>query len=178
MGPTRSRIVRFLEAASEPVALADVARATGLPENTIRHHLGALERSGLVETEARRTGERGRPRLVFRSRPVPGGPYERLARALLRARTTGESLVQAGAAVAPPGDDVIAFLAAEGFDPCADGDGVILTRCPLADAVAADAAAVCAVHRGLLAAISRRSGQDVVLEIARPGYCRVRFGEV
>ena len=175
MGPTRTRVLRFLEAASEPVALADIARATGLRENNVRYHLGALQRSGLVRTEARPTGGRGRPRLVFRCGLPPDGPYERLAQALLRARTTGETLVAAGAAVAPPVDDVMAFLEADGFDPRPDGDAVVLGRCPLATAVATDPAAVCAVHRGLLTAITARSGQTVVLEADRPGHCRVRF---
>jgi DNA-binding transcriptional ArsR family regulator len=157
MGPTRARVIRFLEAASEPVALADIARATGRRENNVRYHLGVLQQAGLVGAEARPTGGRGRPHLVFRLRPPPGGPYERLARALLRARTTGETLVAAGAAVAPPGDDVMAFLEEDGFDPRPDGDAVMLGRCPLATAVATDPAAVRAVHLGLLNAMTTRS---------------------
>lgn len=155
------------------MTVADVSAVLGLGENAIRHHLTALERDGLVASEVGRTGRRGRPRLVFRTRPAPGGPYERLALALLRAHRTGESLEQAGEAVAPAGDDVIAFLAAEGFDPRPDGDGAVLASCPLAGAVATDPAPVCAVHRGLVRAIARRAGDAVTLLAAQPGHCRV-----
>ena len=173
MSRTRLRVLRFLEAAEQPVTIAAVSVALAVGENTVRHHLSALERQGLAVSEIRREGRPGRPHLVFRTQPAPGGPYERLSLALLRARATGESLEQAGEAVAPAGDDVMAFLAAEGFNPQPEGDGAVLASCPLAGAVAADPAAVCAVHRGLVRAIADRAGHAATLLAAQPGRCRV-----
>jgi predicted ArsR family transcriptional regulator len=176
MSPTRTRVLRFLEAGDQPLAIADIAAALDLAENTVRYHLASLQRDGLATSEVRPDGQRGRPRLRFRSRPIPGGPYERLALALLRARQTGESLEQAGEAVAPDGNDVIAFLTAEGFSPAPDRNGAVLTRCPLAIAVANDPAAVCAVHRGLVTAIAARGGERVFLVPDHPGHCRITCG--
>jgi predicted ArsR family transcriptional regulator len=176
MSPTRGRVLRFLEGASQPVGVVEIASALGLAQNSVRHHLSALEQAGRAESEVQRWGQRGRPRLVFRSRPAPEGPYERLALALMRARLTSESLEEAGAAVAPAGDDITAFLRAEGFDPHPEGAGTVLGKCPLAAAVAADPAAVCAVHRGLVTAIAARAGATVRLVPDAPGSCRILPG--
>ena len=120
--------------------------------------------------------------LVYDGRPfgcrthfcaAAGGPYERLALALLYARRTRASLDSAGRAVAPGGDDVVAFLADEGFDPRpAEDGGVVLAACPLAHGVELDPA-VCSVHRGMLTAVAARRGQVVKLVVGRPGTCRV-----
>jgi predicted ArsR family transcriptional regulator len=154
------------------MAAGEIAAALGLRENSAHHHLIALERDGLAAGEAERTGHRGRPRRRYRARPV-SGPYERLALALLRARRTGESLADAGRAVAPDGDDVVAFLTAEGFDPQLDEDGIVLRQCPLSAAVQLDPGAVCEVHRGLVTAIAARSGGTLTLVASTPGQCRV-----
>lgn len=115
----------------------------------------------------------GRPRQVFTPGPGPGGPYERLALALLYARRTGASLESAGRAVAPAGADVVTFLADEGFDPRpAENGAVVLAACPLAHGAELDPA-VCRVHRGLLAAIAERREQAIELVVGRPGTCRV-----
>ncbi len=50
-------LVRVLES-EEPVALTDLAQASGIPKSTASRLLSALERQGLVEQE----GERGRLR--------------------------------------------------------------------------------------------------------------------
>lgn len=161
----------MVRAAPRPVGVEEIAAALGVGLNAVRHHLAALEAEALVGSEVDRAGQRGRPRRVFTPGPGPGGPYETLALALLYARRTGASLVSAGRAVAPAGDDVVAFLADEGFDPHPAGDGsIVLAACPLARGVELDPA-VCAVHRGLVAA--ERRGRSVQLVAGRPGTCRV-----
>jgi predicted ArsR family transcriptional regulator len=171
---SRARIIAVLEHAVHPADVKDIAGRAGLGQNTTRHHLAALAAEGRTVTTVDRTGHRGRPRVLWAMRPAPGSPHEYLALALLRARRTGEPLEQAGRAVAPTGSTVVDFLAGEGFDPRTDGDGILLARCPLAAAVTADAAAVCSVHRGLVAAVGEQAGQPAVLEVGAPGHCHVR----
>jgi predicted ArsR family transcriptional regulator len=170
----RARVVAALEQAAGPSAVAEIAALAGLQVNATRHHLAALEAEGRAVAEVDRAGGRGRPRMLWHVRPGPAGPYEHLALALLRARRTGEPLEQAGRAVAPAGGDVVAYLTAEGFNPRPAGDAIRLASCPLDTAVAADAEAVCSVHRGLVAAVAERAGQPAVLEARTPGHCHLR----
>ena len=174
MNRSRAGVLQALEQVAAPADVTEIAARAGLQVNATRHHLAALEAEGRAVAEVDRAGRRGRPRVLWRARPAPAGPYEHLALALLRARRTGESLEQAGRAVAPTGMDPVAFLAADGFDPRPDGDGVLLARCPLEAAVAADAGAVCSVHRGLVAAVGDSAGRPAVLDVGTPGHCHVR----
>jgi predicted ArsR family transcriptional regulator len=174
MSRSRRRVLEALEQAAAPADVNEIAARAGLQVNATRHHLAGLVAEGRAVAAVDRAGHRGRPRVLWHAPPVPAGPYERLALALLRARRTGETLEQAGRAVAPGGGDVVAFLAAEGFDPRPDGDRVLLARCPLDAAVAADADTVCRVHRGLVAAFGDRSGQATVLDVSAPGHCHLR----
>ena len=178
MSPARARVLEVIRTAGRPVDVEEIAATTGLGLNAVRHHLASLEADGLVSAAVNRAGHRGRPRRVFTPGPGPGGPYERLALALLHARRTGVSAEAAGRAVAPPGDDVVAFLAAEGFDPHpAEDGGFLLAACPLATGAALDPGVVCGVHRGLVAAIAERRGEPITLVVGRPGTCRVARAE-
>ena len=174
MSRSRERVLRALEQAGGPADVTEIAARAGLQVNATRHHLAALETEGRVVAEVGHTGHRGRPRVLWHLRALPAGPYEHLALALLRSLRTGEPMEQAGRAVAPAGVDVVAFLAAEGFDPRPDGDSILLARCPLDGAVASDASAVCSVHRGLVAAVSDLTGEPAVLDVGVPGHCHVR----
>ena len=170
----RARVLEVVRTAGQPIGVEEIAATVGLGLNAVRHHLAALETEALVASDTDRAGHRGRPRRVFTPGPGPGGPYERLALALLHARRTGASPEAAGRAVAPAGDDIVAFLADEGFDPHPTQDGsAVLAACPLAHGAEVDPAAVCGVHRGLVAAIAERRGQAVKLVAGRPGTCRV-----
>jgi predicted ArsR family transcriptional regulator len=174
MNRSRASVLEALEQAPSPADVREIAARAGLRVNATRHHLAALEAEGRAVTEVDRAGHRGRPRLLWLARPATAGPYEYLALALLRARRTGEPLEEAGRAVAPGRSDVVAFLAAEGFDPRPDGDRIRLARCPLDAAVASDGGAVCSVHRGLVAAVGDGAGQPAVLDVGAPGHCHVR----
>jgi predicted ArsR family transcriptional regulator len=169
-------VLEAIRTAGRPIGVEEIAAAVGLGFNAVRHHLDALEAEGLVDAAPERAGRRGRPRRIFTAGPGPGGPYERIALALVHAHCTGASLEAAGRAAAPPGDDVVAFLAAEGFDPHPQEDGsVALVACPLARGVGVDPGVVCGVHRGLVAAIAERRGEHAELVAGRPGTCRVVF---
>ena len=178
MSATRRRVRDMIRAAGRPVGVDEIAAAVGLGGNAVRHHLAALEADGLVLADIDRAGQRGRPRRVFTPGPGPGGPFERLALALLYARRSGASVEDAGRAVAPAGGDVVAFLAAEGFEPrSADGGTVVLGACPLAHGLEIDPSAVCSVHRGIVAAVADGQGQSARLMPGRPGACRVVLKE-
>jgi len=66
--------------------MADLQRETGLSRATLRHHLLHLERDGLV-TETPTRAPRGRPPLIFRSRPgaIGGGGSPDFALSVLTA---------------------------------------------------------------------------------------------
>lgn len=80
-------VLEQVASAGAPVTLAALVRGTGLHENTLRGHLGALSRAGLVRPHRSTPRGRGRPALVWS--PVPGGgtgavEYAGLATALAR----------------------------------------------------------------------------------------------
>ncbi len=174
MNRSRAGVLEALEQAPGPADVTEIAARAGLRVNATRHHLAALEAEGRAVAEVDRAGHRGRPRVLWHARPASAGPYQHLALALLRARRTGESLEEAGRAVAPTGRDLVTFLAADGFDPRPDGERLLLARCPLEAAVAADAVAVCSVHRGLVAAVGDSAGRPAALDVGAPGHCHVR----
>lgn len=64
LGQTRSRVVELLRA--QPRTIADLAGELGITEEAVRRHLRELEQDGLVESEAVRSGGRGRPSSVHR----------------------------------------------------------------------------------------------------------------
>ncbi len=107
MGRTRERIVEALAAQPAAVSVEQLAGLTGLHPSTLRAHLPAMVRSGLVRKEARPLGGVGRPRVHYGAgqpagqpggRDVEGGQpgddgervedYRMLAQALADAMTT------------------------------------------------------------------------------------------
>lgn len=83
--PSRAALLDVL-AAEGGAEVDDLARRLDLHANTVRGHLDVLVRSGLVTTTARRTGTRGRPRLVYEAVPhaASGDDYRVLAEAFVR----------------------------------------------------------------------------------------------
>jgi len=174
VSPARARVLQVIRTAGGPIAVDDIAVAVGLRLNAVRHHLAALEADELVTARLDRAGGRGRPRRLFAPGPGPAGPYQRLALALLHARRPGVTIEEAGRAVAPPGDDLVGFLAAEGFGPYPGDDGeILLAACPLAGGASRDPAVVCAVHQAMVSAVAERRGDHVKLVVGRPGSCRI-----
>ncbi|NHB84211.1 helix-turn-helix domain-containing protein [Tessaracoccus sp. HDW20] len=65
LGPTRARVLAYLQAATEPRSVIDVANELDLHKNSARFHLDALVEAGFAERAINATGSQGRPPLVF-----------------------------------------------------------------------------------------------------------------
>ncbi|MEU7818033.1 helix-turn-helix domain-containing protein [Pseudonocardia sp. NPDC049154] len=72
--PARVSLLKLLRESQEPVGVVELAQACRLHPNTVRFHLDALARAGLVAAEARSSGARGRPRVLYRALQVPSDP--------------------------------------------------------------------------------------------------------
>jgi len=103
VSPAQRSVLREVAGAAAPVTLAALAQRTGLHENTLRGHLGALSRAGLVRPHRSTPHGRGRPALLWSA--VPGGgagatEYAGLATALARTvqRTSSRPAEDAAAA--------------------------------------------------------------------------------
>jgi predicted ArsR family transcriptional regulator len=71
-GGSRAAILDMLRAAEDPLGIREIARRTGLHQNTARFHLEALVASGLAARTAEDRETPGRPRIGYRA--VAGGP--------------------------------------------------------------------------------------------------------
>lgn len=88
--PAQAAVLRALDAQPEPTPVAALATAAGLHANTVREHLEALERAGLVERFRAAPQGRGRPAWLYAARDrgpeVAGGDREYAALAATLAR--------------------------------------------------------------------------------------------
>lgn len=200
--PTRHRIYRAIEAAAEPVTVAQLTADFGLNHNAIRQHLAALCAAGLVvEDLAPATGP-GRRRLRYRidlgaaARWGGPNPYEQLALLLIEvlagrsARAVG---YDAGRRLASrrrhssatdPLDTLVELVARQGFEPRLDRNRerpeVVLDRCPFANAAAVDPSIVCELHRGMAEGMADALAgdlavSDLVVHKPRRAGCRIRL---
>lgn len=188
---SRVRILQLLR--EGPHDVAEIAAATGLHANTIRTHLGVLERADLVARDVSRPRRPGRPPNLFRLADPPAEPpsrkrYEALTQVLvasLRAvsddpvavaeqagRPLGRSLVDGD----PPTtldealERVVAILDDLGFDPQLRTAGsppqVVLRRCPFDDLAQRYGAVVCAAHLGLVRGAVEELGASVATDLS------------
>ena len=199
LSPSRRAILEHLRDQPQPLTLAALVRVTGLHPNTVREHLHALVRRGLVRRIDGRPQGRGRPAYLYEHAERGHGEYARLAvvladalalsssdptghaaavgvewgRSLARERRTRNGT--AGAAR----DEVIGELDDLGFAPRpgADDSEVRLTRCPLLEAAHRAPEVVCGIHLGIIRGMLDEFGADPAgseLEpFAAPGYCRL-----
>lgn len=200
LSPGRQAVLDVLRGADEPLTLAGLAAATGRHENTVREHLSALVRLGVVARTRRPPDRRGRPAWLYHAaeQSTPPGPTEYGALATVLAGTLVSGVPDAAglafragtdwgrrlAAAQPaqqsaPRDRVVQMLGRFGFAPrrAADTAVIRLTRCPLLETARAFPGAVCEVHRGIACgALEAFGGQadGVALEaFAEPGACRL-----
>jgi predicted ArsR family transcriptional regulator len=198
--PTRNRIFRYLAEATRPAGVAELTSYLGLNHNAIRQHLAVLVEVGLVteDTEDRRTGTRGRPRLLYRLNPEAAGlwdtpgPYEYLAGLFASALESGLSPRQAGkeagheAAVdldplGGPLDALEEEMQRRGFQPRRAVKGTkvdfVLGRCPFENVATTNPGAVCQLHWGLAEGLAEGLGGlevvNLVVKDARHAGCRV-----
>lgn len=200
LSAARKQVLERLRDQPEPLTLASLVTATGLHENTMREHLTALVRRGLVRRHRAEPVGRGRPAWLYEltdEEPV-GSEYAGLAAALATAvaRTSddpagvaavageewGRELARnRGAAPLSPGDArgrVVDLLDDLGFtpetSPASPGE-VRLTRCPLLEAAHRHPEVVCSVHLGIVRGALAEYGADptgsTLLPFAEPGAC-------
>jgi predicted ArsR family transcriptional regulator len=176
LSPTRAALLETLQAQPEPTSIPALAAVTGLHANTLREHLDALRRDGLVARTPARPSGRGRPGWLYsataRSQDDPRPEYAGLAAALAAVivRTSPEPSEEARRAgtdwgrrlahdAGAPDEDgdlaarrrVTGIFEEMGFAPEPDADDreVRLTRCPLLEAAHQQPDVVCAVHLGI-----------------------------
>lgn len=200
--PTRHGIYRAIDAAAQPLTVAQLTAAFGLNHNAIRQHLAVLCRAGLVVEDLAPPSGPGRRRLRYRVDPAAaaqwGGPnpYEQLALLLvevLQGRPARAVGYDAGHRLAARGrrgngtdplDAFIDLVARQGFEPHLDGNPdqpeVVLNRCPFATAAAADPDVVCDLHRGMVEGMADAlhddlAVSDLVVRDPRRAGCRIRL---
>lgn len=193
-------MLETLEAQPEPTTLAALVATTGLHANTVREHLEALERQGLVRRHRAAPAGRGRPAWLYEATNASGGhsEYAGLAAALATAihrssPTPREDAIAAGEdwghelarehggperrTPAAARNRVVSLLDDVGFAPESDrSDTVVrLTRCPLLEAAHRHPDIVCAVHLGLVRGALEEYGTAPagveLLPFAEPGAC-------
>ena len=202
MSAARTAIVDRLRDQPEPVTLASLVSSTGLHENTLREHLAALVRRGLVRRYRAEPAGRGRPAWLHEltEKDPASSEYAGLAAALAAAiaRTNDDPGAAATAAGeewgrdiargrgATPGssraarEEVLRMLDDLGFTPEVVPERpaeIRLTRCPLLEAAHRHPEVVCAVHLGIVRGALTEYGADpagsALVPFAEPGACRL-----
>ena len=190
LGPSRTRVLAGLQATAGDLGAVELAEQLALHPNSVRHHLDALHRAGLVERRSRVTGHRGRPQLRYRAvaGPSADGPLyraltEAVAGSLLAATADPhEAAVDAGrvwgrllsgpfrAGAAGALDTLAEILRSAGFRPqLVDApERIDLHACPVREVVREQGAVVCALHLGVVQGALPHLDAPVRAESARP----------
>ncbi len=198
--PTRRRAYDHVCGRARPVGRDEVADALGIGRTLAAYHLDRLAADGLLDISyARRSGRggpgAGRPAKMYdRSErevtvSVPPRDYGLAARLLAHAaaqdehgetrralHTAADSLGREIASEAPDPPDLAPLLAARGYEPFEDDDGVIrLRNCPFHAVAQSHPDVVCDMNLSLLGGLVAGlggPGAEVVLEPG-PGRCCV-----
>lgn len=203
MSRSRAALLETLQAQPEPTSLAALVSSTGLHANTLREHLEALERAGLVSRRPAAPEGRGRPAWLYEAtEPDTRSEYAGLAAALASTLQRTSAAPAEDAMVAgvewghelaekhgPPARrtaaaarrQVVALLEDIGFapEPDARASVVRLTRCPLLEAAEKYPDVVCGVHLGIVRGALEAYGADptgtALMPFAEPGACRLHL---
>lgn len=188
---SRRRLLEVLRSAPAPLDAEQLAAAVDLHVTTARHHLGTLERAGLVEHAAERVGRPGRPRMLYAATPdIAADGYRTLAHVLAAeleddpdaGRDRAERAGRRWAGQFVPGGDggspdaavasVTALFDRLGFAPRREDDGprhlLLLDACPFRDIARAHRDVVCTMHLGLLRGALDRAGAGPAEAELRP----------
>ena len=197
--PTRNAIFRYIDAASDPVGVAELTDHFGLNHNAIRQHLAKLRDAGLVVEELATPSGPGRPPLRYRPNPGAAGrweshsPYEQLSALLIEllqtgddprtvGRAAGRRLAKAGRGATDRVRLLETLTRRLGFEPRTverrGGVEVVLDRCPFVATATAAPEIVCELHRGLAEGVVEsgpRGAQvrDLVVRPAKRAGCRI-----
>jgi predicted ArsR family transcriptional regulator len=197
---SRRALYDYVRRQDHPVTREEAARAQGMSRNLTAFHLDKLVESGLLSAryEAPTDQPRGRGRAPKVYEPagdsvavtIPERRYELIAEILAdtvaedpahsrraahqHAQRRGRDL---GARVRADGGDIVAALAALGFEPHADPGRVLLRNCPFHALAARHTDLVCGLNHALLAALVEGSGlADVEARLEpRAGACCVEL---
>ena len=202
---SRSALLETLRAQVEPTTLAALATLSGLHANTVREHLEALVRDGLVRRQSEAPSGRGRPAWLYEAtgpdataaaeyagprRDAGGGdpPHQRVTDRRRGRRRTGvgprarpERGAEPARTAVAARREVVALLDEVGFAPETDARAAVvrLTRCPLLEAAHKYPDVVCGVHLGLAQGALEEYGAPPdgaeLLPFAEPGACRLRL---
>ncbi len=193
--PAQQAVLRVLEAQAQPVTLAALCSATSLHINTVREHLDALVRDGLVQRTKAAPSGRGRPAWEYSA--VPGATaaddheYAGLAATLAAAlhrhspdpkresvaagRTWGSRLASGerdpvGASGSDRRRAVVALLARLRFTPVTGPRArtVRLTTCPLLATAQEYPDVVCSIHLGMVEGALQQWGDTAMSVDLRP----------
>ena len=181
--------------------MAAIAAHLGLNHTGVRRHLAVLRDAGLVLEERGAAGVPGRPPLEYRvapagsAAPAASGAYEELSLLLLELRGDDRPPRAVGAAEGrrvvsdEPTTDSLERLQAEmarrGFEPELRRSGraveLVVGRCGIESAAAADPDVVCEIHRGMIEGMLQGTGGKLELRAAfrndpSRGGCRFRIG--
>jgi len=200
----RARIVDELERAADGLDVAELAQRLHLHPNTVRWHLGVLDRAGVVSSHPQPTGKPGRPRVLHSLREEAGAQaresYRMLAAILAKTlselpdgsdraaqagyawgRTLAGRPTHAGRpAEADSTRSIVALLAREGFRPQEDARQIKMHRCPFGELSETSDGIACAVHRGLIAGALAELRSTLEVEqldpFVEPRLCVARLG--
>lgn len=186
-GDAALRILRLLASAPAAMTIADIHGRIGGHLNRFRTPLRRLVADGFAEEASVLPGGRGRPARAYTA--TAAGIQVALEdpdRVLLDALVEGAADLLAtshdpvgnahllGAAWGRrlPGLDLVEALGAQGFAPQVENDRILLRTCPILHAARRNTEVVCAIHRGLMEAMSVES--IVLVPFAEPGACVIR----
>lgn len=197
--PTRRRLYEYVARQPEPVGRDEVAAATAVPRPTVAFHLDKLVAEQLLDVTYERLSGRsgpgaGRPAKLYRRSDrqvtvsLPARRYDLaghlLAAALEEADRTGDPpgpilrrhAHRLGAALGAAGP-VLRTLTDHGFEPRADGSGVVLANCPFHRLAESHTELVCGMNLGLVEGLLHGAGEEELrAELApTPGHCCVRL---
>jgi predicted ArsR family transcriptional regulator len=193
--PVRQRLFAFVRSSPDPVSREEAAHAVGISRSLAAYHLDKLAEQALLTTSYRRPEGRtgpgaGRPAKIYAAQgevsvSVPPRDYELVAELLAEAaETSEEALVALDAVAARAGRALVEdhkeslgdALAARGYEPFEDEQGVILLRnCPFHRVAEQHRDVVCRMNQayleGLLEGLDRT---DVTASLEpEPGRCCV-----
>lgn len=170
--PTRIALLRYLDEATRPVGVQELANRFELHHTSVRAHLQRLVDDGLVVPQRDEQTRLGRPRILYRATPRAArelgtaiAPYEQLASMLAAIVHTGASACEVGRAdgrhaVIEHGignaDDSVGRLvdemdrrgfeaAARNAEPCTE---IVLGACPYEHVARLHPRTVCDLHLG------------------------------
>lgn len=202
LGPTRRRVLAHLQEVADPLGSDTLATALGLHANTVRFHLDALIRDGLVRRLLDRQGRQGRPRVLYSAAPegpsVSDLPFRALAETLLAFVRDHDDVLSPEAIGESWGRSMVGDSAETSIEALVDevnrlgltsrlttdevGELVEIVRCPFRDLTVGGDQTVCRIHLGMLRGyLSAGDAEHTVTELrpwVGPELCIARLARV